>query len=240
MEVNKIYNMDCIDGMRQMIKDKMVADVVVTSPPYNMGKDYISYDDKLDSDKYLEKIEKVSLSLAKLIDDRGSVFVNLSGKQKDSKLPLETGLYFANNFNLQNMIIWVKEIEIYSKHYGRSRNINSEHYIDNSHEYIFHLTKQGGITTINRKAIGCNGSTWFIERDKPHSYGKMAVSFPEKLVEMCLKFHGIDNIDLVLDPFMGNGTTAVVCKKLGLDYMGFETDKETIAIANERLRKTEV
>jgi site-specific DNA-methyltransferase (adenine-specific) len=53
---------------------------------------------------------------------------------------------------------------------------------------------------------------------------------------MCIRDHGLEKTKLVLDPFMGKGTTAVVCKRLGIDFIGFEIDPSYVAIANEMMR----
>jgi site-specific DNA-methyltransferase (adenine-specific) len=52
---------------------------------------------------------------------------------------------------------------------------------------------------------------------------------------MCIKLHGVENTKLVMDPFMGIGSTAVACKKLGIDYIGFEVDENYIEIAEKIL-----
>ena len=82
-----------------------------------------------------------------------------------------------------------------------------------------------------------HGNTWFIpyetiQKSRPHP-----TVFPVKLPEMCLKLHGTDKINLALDPFMGIGSTAVACKKLGVDFIGFEIDKTYADIAKESLTK---
>jgi len=85
------------------------------------------------------------------------------------------------------------------------------------------------------KDLRGRGNTWFIpyetiQKSRPHP-----TVFPVKLPEMCLKLHGIKNINLVMDPFMGIGSTAIACKKLGVEYIGFEIDKSYIEIADEWL-----
>ena len=59
--------------------------------------------------------------------------------------------------------------------------------------------------------------------------------FPIKLPEMCILDHGMERVNLVLDPFMGIGTTAVACVRLGVNYIGFEMDPKYIEVANERI-----
>ncbi len=53
---------------------------------------------------------------------------------------------------------------------------------------------------------------------------------------MCIKLHGLDRTNLVLDPFMGIGNTAIACLRLGIDYIGFEIDESYIEIAKEKVK----
>jgi len=79
------------------------------------------------------------------------------------------------------------------------------------------------------------GNTWFIPYETIRKSRPHPTVFPVKLPEMCLKVHGMRNIKLVMDPFMGIGSTAVACKKLNIDFIGFEIDKSYVDIASERL-----
>jgi site-specific DNA-methyltransferase (adenine-specific) len=74
LEVNNIYNMDCLKGIKQMKKEHMFIDVIVTSPPYNIGKNYISHDDNMPRDDYLDWMEKVAVECKKIMNDDTSFF----------------------------------------------------------------------------------------------------------------------------------------------------------------------
>ncbi|MCD4655047.1 site-specific DNA-methyltransferase [bacterium] len=139
---------------------------------------------------------------------------------------------------------------------GHYKPVCSKRFVNDCHEYIFHFTHQGDVN-LDRKAIGvpfqdksnikrwksvgedrrCRGNNWYIpydtinykERDRPHP-----ASFPKKLVENCLRIHGIGNNTRVLDPFMGIGTTALVCADLNLSCLGFEIDN---LYYNESIRR---
>ena len=81
------------------------------------------------------------------------------------------------------------------------------------------------------------GNTWFIpyetiQKSRPHP-----TVFPAKLPEMCLKLHGLKKVNLAMDPFMGIGSTAVACKKLNVDFLGFEIDKTYVEITRKNLSK---
>ncbi|MFX1564288.1 MAG: DNA methyltransferase, partial [Promethearchaeota archaeon] len=84
------------------------------------------------------------------------------------------------------------------------------------------------------------GNTWFIpyetiqrrSKERPHP-----ATFPVKLPMMCIKLHRIKKDGLVLDPFMGLGSTAIACIRLGVDYVGFEIDESYIAFAERRIKQ---
>jgi site-specific DNA-methyltransferase (adenine-specific) len=87
--------------------------------------------------------------------------------------------------------------------------------------------------------VRCRGNTWFIpydtiqnrETDRPHP-----ATFPAKLPEMCLRLHGLERTRLVADPFMGLGSTAVACARLGLSFIGSDIDEIYLIEAIARTR----
>ena len=79
------------------------------------------------------------------------------------------------------------------------------------------------------------GNTWFIPYETIHESRPHPTVFPVKLPEMCLKLHGIEKIKLAMDPFMGIGSTAIACEKLGINFIGFEIDKSYVEISRKRL-----
>jgi len=154
------------------------------------------------------------------------------------------------HFTLQNEILWVKSVAIEQegeiRTHGHFKPVNSRRFLNDCHEYIFHLTKDGHVP-LDRLAIGvpyedktnverwpgvrgdrrCRGNVWFVpyetiqnrDRDRPHS-----ATFPLEIPKMCIQLHGLDRTRLVLDPFLGIGTTARACAQLGVDCVGFEID----------------
>jgi len=60
---------------------------------------------------------------------------------------------------------------------------------------------------------------------------------PTKLLEMCIRLHGVDKVNIVLDPFIGVGSTALACIELGVNFLGFEIDKKYVNIGNERIKE---
>ncbi|XRO77574.1 DNA-methyltransferase [Methanocaldococcus sp. 10A] len=267
MDVNKIYCMDCLEGMKEL-KDKSV-DVVVTSPPYNIGIKYNKYSDNLSREEYLNWIEKVIKEIKRVLKDDGSFFINIGYTAKDPWIAFDVANVIRKHFKLQNTIHWIKSIAIQKEDVGNYPNIigdiavghykpiNSDRYLSIMHEYIFHFTKNGDVK-LDKLSIGVpyqdksnikrfrknkdlrdRGNTWFIpyetiqyrEKDRPHP-----ATFPSKLPEMCIKLHGIKKTNLVLDPFMGIGSTAIACIRLGVNYIGFEIDEYYCMIAEERIK----
>lgn len=142
---------------------------------------------------------------------------------------------------------------------GHYKPIGGERFLNDAHEYIFHFTKTGRVK-LDRLGIGVpyqdksnigrwksarrdlrdRGNVWFIpyetiwdrEAQRPHPS-----TFPVALPEMCIRVHGLEKTRLVLDPFMGIGTTALACLRLGKSCVGFEVSEEYLRVAAERIRK---
>lgn len=254
-----VHCRDCLEGMSSLIEPGSV-DVVVTSPPYNLGTRYGRYDDTISRAEYLAWMDRWAAEVRRVLHDRGSLFLNLGAKPSDPWGPFEVVLALRRHFALQNVIHWVKSISIARDDAGRypgiTRNvsvghykpINSPRYLNDCHEYIFHLTKAGDVE-LDRLAIGveyqdksnvarwdaaaadrrCRGNTWFVpyrtirsrERQRPHP-----ASFPARIPRMCIELHGLSRTRLVLDPFLGIGNSAVACVELGTGFVGFEIDPE--------------
>ena len=101
--------------------------------------------------------------------------------------------------------------------------------------FLIKINPISGDGNLPKKDLRERGNTWFIpyktiQESRPHP-----TVFPEKLPELCLKLHGFNNKTVVLDPFMGIGTTALACLKLKINFIGFEVDPSYVEIANDRL-----
>lgn len=154
---------DCFDGMRKMPQQSV--DVVVTSPPYNIGVRYRTYDDRGDRSAYLNWLEEWSELVSRVLSPGGSLFLNMGGKPKDPWGPLEAAMRLRGRFRLQNTILWVKSIVIDQSangddhgltedvNVGHIKPINSRRYLSDAHEYVFHFTRNGDVE-LDRLAIG--------------------------------------------------------------------------------------
>jgi site-specific DNA-methyltransferase (adenine-specific) len=156
--------MDCLEGMRKFLQDGEV-DIVVTSPPYNIGVKYRKYDDTISRQQYLDWMEKVGVEIKRVLDNDGSFFLNIGHKPTDLWVSWEVAFRLRKHFTLQNVIIWVKSIAIQKKDVGNYPNIKSDvavgHYkpiggkrfLNDCFEYIFHFTKTGNVE-LDRLSIG--------------------------------------------------------------------------------------
>jgi site-specific DNA-methyltransferase (adenine-specific) len=245
--------------------------VVVTSPPYNLGIKYRSYQDDLPRADYLNWTDRWLRAVSGVMAPGASLFLNVGAKPTDPWVPLEVAQVARRYFKLQNTIHWVKSIAIDREAAGEAaglgrdvavghyKPINSDRFVNDCHEFIFHFTPAGR-TRLDRRAVGvpyqdvsnvkrwagaseglrCRGNTWFIpyetiqrrDRDRPHP-----ASFPPKVPEQCIRLHGLTRAGTVLDPFLGLGSSALAAIRLGLDFVGSEVDGSYLKEAIRRVRR---
>jgi site-specific DNA-methyltransferase (adenine-specific) len=156
---------DCIEGLRYGIKESSI-DVVVTSPPYNIGTRYGKHDDNLPRVKYLDWMEEVAREIKRTLKEEGSFFLNIGNTPKDQWIAWDVAQRLRNHFVLQNVIHWIKSIAIKKEDVGASypnmtgdvavghfKPIVSKRFLNDCHEYIFHFTKLGE-TKLCKLSIG--------------------------------------------------------------------------------------
>ncbi|NLM30943.1 MAG: site-specific DNA-methyltransferase [Methanomicrobiales archaeon] len=155
--------MDCMEGMERLPAGSV--DIIVTSPPYNIGKGYRSYDDRQPREDYLDWMEEVAIAAARVLAGDGSFFLNIGGKPSDPWVPFDVARRFRPHFALQNVIHWIKSIAIEKEDVGNYENItgdiavghyqpvNSPRYLSQCHEHIFHFTKRGDVT-LDKLSVG--------------------------------------------------------------------------------------
>lgn len=253
---NKIQKIDCMKGLDKLEENSV--DVIVTSPPYNIGVEYNEHEDNLSHKEYLQWMEEFGEKCKIVLKQNGSLFFNIGDKPSDDFRSFEVAERISKSLEIQNKIHWVKHIAVPEENVniGHYKPVNSDRYINNCHEYIFHFTINGDVS-LDPLAIGVpyadksnverwdsagkdlrdRGNMWYIPYDTVTGKKAHPAAFPVKLPEMCIKLHGIDGEGLVLDPFIGSGSTAIASKELGHDYLGFEIDQDYINKAEERLKQ---
>jgi site-specific DNA-methyltransferase (adenine-specific) len=265
----RFYLADC-QAVFAQLPDSSV-DVIVTSPPYNIGVQYNTYSDALSREAYLEWTGEWIAAAARVLRSDGSLFLNVGARPSDPWTALDVAQTVRKHLKLQNIIHWVKSIAIDRDSAGAAaglakdlavghyKPINSNRFLNDCHEFVFHFTKAGD-TSLDRLALGvpysdesniarwqgarggvrCRGNTWFIpyetiqrrDRDRPHP-----ATFPTRLPEQCLKLHGVSRIHVAMDPFTGLGSTAVACARLGVDFIGSEIDEVYLKEAVQRTQE---
>ena len=159
----RFYLGDCLDVFRTLPADHV--SVIVTSPPYNLGVEYRSYDDTLPRRDYLEWTDAWIAAAAAALAPDGSLFLNLGAKPTDPWTAMDIAQTARRHLRLQNTIHWVKSIAIEKELAGAGANlprdlavghykpINSSRFVNDCHEFVFHFTRDGR-RPIDRRAIG--------------------------------------------------------------------------------------
>jgi site-specific DNA-methyltransferase (adenine-specific) len=239
-------------------------DLVVTSPPYNLGIRYSKFADNARRESYLDFCEQWGCQIRRLLQPNGSLFLNLGAAPSNPMLPHELVMRLQRLFVLQNTIHWIKSISLPNDHgqessRGHFKPIRSPRFLNDCHEYVFHLTPLGR-TPVDRLALGvryqdksniarwshtggrdrrCRGNNWFIPyetiqrraRERPHP-----ATFPVQLAVNCIRLHGLTRIRRMLDPFLGIGNSAVAAQQCCVKhFVGFEIDQQYLEEARRRL-----
>ncbi|MBT9130921.1 MAG: DNA adenine methyltransferase YhdJ [candidate division WS2 bacterium] len=249
LEVNKVYQGDCLELMRS-IPDKSI-DMVITSPPYNVGMPYGSDDRQYYSD-YLNYMKEVLGECYRVLVSGGRIGINLpstimqSTKSRPAYLSLDFVLLMREiGFLEREWICWIKMkgggIPGKSTSWGSWRS-PSLPYLRDASEFIIIMDKEthkkvGDKTKIDITAeefLQFTTNCWYMipETNRWHP-----APFPEELPYRLIKLYTYQE-DIILDPFVGWGTTCVVAKKLNRQYIGIDNNPEycrmaTIRLANE-------
>jgi site-specific DNA-methyltransferase (adenine-specific) len=159
----RFYRGDCLEVLSALPPADI--SVVVTSPPYNLGVSYRSYEDSLPRADYLEWTSAWIEAVRRQLTPDGSLFLNVGAKPTDPWTAMEVAQSARRHLTLQNTIHWIKSIAIDRDSAGAAvsldddiaighyKPINSPRFLNDCHEFIFHFTP-GGQTPLDRRAIG--------------------------------------------------------------------------------------
>lgn len=231
MTNNKIFIQDCITGLSEIKSDSV--DLVVTSPPYNAGKEY---EGDLSVEQYREFAKAWTHHIPRVLKNNGSFWLNVGYTKtgNNTTLPL-TYLYFPIiEMPFVQEIVWHYEGGMPYKKRFTHRTERWMWFSSNPDSMTFNLDAVRDMS-LNRtddrrnNPLGKNPTDyWFFDRvvsgtGKVKEKTNHPCQFPEKMIERIVKACSNPN-ELILDPFMGSGTTARVAKRLGRQYLGFEKD----------------
>lgn len=256
MELNRIYNIDCLQGLKLL--DDNSVDLTVTSPPYDDLRNYKGYSFDFENiAKELYRVTKTGGILVWIVGDATS-------KGSESGTSFRQALYFKEcGFNLHDTMIYEKNSSSFpaartSKRYtqifeymfvfckGKIRNDISL-LCDKPNKWAGHTNwgnntqydKDGNLKQTNNikpvPEFSLRNNIWKYSVGFNDKTGHPAV-FPEKLAKDHILSWSKEN-DVVLDPFMGSGTTAKMSILNNRNYIGFEISEEYCSMAEERLNK---
>ncbi|MDR1529382.1 MAG: site-specific DNA-methyltransferase [Burkholderiales bacterium] len=234
--LNKIVCGDCLDIMKKMPSN--FVDLVVTSPPYNLknstgngmkpcttsGKwanaalqnGYSHYDDNMPHDKYVEWQRNCLTEMFRLIKDDGAIFYNHKWRVQDGLLQDRQDI--VSGFPVRQIIIWKRKGGI---------NFNPGYFLP-TYEVIYLITKPDFRLAPKANAFG---DVWEFTQEMKNGH---PAPFPVALVDRIVRS---TRAQIILDPFIGSGTTAVVAMGLKRDYIGIELSPDYCRMAEQRIAK---
>ena len=238
-EANKIYNCDCLEGLKQLPEQSV--NLVVTSPPYNMrlrirdgqytireksehfSKKYTYFPDDLPIEEYYEFHKHVLIELLRVSKCICYNYQCVTGS-KESFFKL-----------LGDFAPYIKDIMIWEK---SGQPAIHEKVLNSCYEFVVILESDGNKGRVINSAQFSRGTQnniikGFKKNNNVESHGAcFPLDFAKKLITLFSK-----EGDLILDPFMGSGTTAVAAKLTNRNYIGFELIENYFKIAEDRIKK---
>jgi len=221
----KLINDDCLKVLPTL--EESSVDLIITSPPYNLGnnhhtgnKQHKAYNDNLPEAEYQEQQLQFLNECFKVLKETGSLIYNHKNRIRKGRQLSPYEWIFKSNFVVKQEIVWV----------NRSQNFDKMRFYPFT-ERLYWLTKKPETKLFN--AINHYDVFDWKEWKPVGTKGNHTRAFPEKMVEDILKC--FPNAEVVLDPYMGSGTTGVAAKNLNRDFIGIELDEKYFNIASERI-----
>ena len=218
--------------------------LMITSPPYNVGKDY---DDDLDQGEYLQLIYDVMKEIYRILIPGGRACINIANIGRKPYLPLNhliNQIMLELGFLMRGEIIWDKGASAGASCAWGSWQSASNPVLRDVHEYIMVYSKG----SFGRKPTGQMSQTNTISRDEFLEYTKSIWSFgaesakkvrhpapfPVELPYRLIQLYSYKE-DIVIDPFCGSGTTCIAALKTERRFIGVELDEGYVDVANQRI-----
>ncbi len=220
---NTIIHGDCLE----IIPTLPTVDLVITSPPYNLGKGHhtgnkrhSAYHDDMPEHEYQTQQIEVLNSIYSILSDNGSLFYNHKNRIKKGVMISPYEWLLKTNYIPKQELVW----------FNRSQNFDKIRFYPMT-ERVYWLAKTPETKLYNI----INHHDVFDTKDWPPvgTGGKHTRAFPVKMVEDILSC--FPDAKTVLDPYMGSGTTAIACINMGRNYIGIERDEGFCEQAQQRI-----
>ncbi len=225
--------------------------LMITSPPYNANKDY---DEDLSLTEYLDFLKKVFTETYRVLVPGGRACINLANLGRKPYIPLTSHIALLMQeigFIMRGEIIWDKGASSTSSTAWGSWQSASNPILRDVHEYILifskgdykrHLTKEEKTeknSTISRdEFLDWTKTIWQMNAESARRVGHPA-PFPLELPHRLIQLYSFET-DVVLDPFMGSGTTALAALRSGRKFVGYEIVEEYVELARKRIAAVQV
>ena len=216
--------------------------LMVTSPPYNVGKEY---DADLTLPEYLEFLEKVWAEVFRVLVPGGRACVNVANLGRRPYIPLHawiTGSMLRLGYLMRGEVIWNKAASASPSTAWGSWKSATNPTLRDVHEYILIFSKgefkrhasRPVLSTISKEEfLEYTKSVWTFPTEPASKIGHPA-PFPVELPYRLIQLYSFKD-DVILDPFMGSGQTAIAALKAGRHYVGYEINSEYVSLANMRI-----
>lgn len=220
----KIYTGDCIEVMQGMPDESV--DLCITSPPWNIGKDYGIVRDDLSDDEYNELSENWLSQLYRISREGSRAYVIISDKLLFQLKPLAEKL----NWKFVQILTWCKPNLLTTNKISGDWNYTTEQIM---------LLRKGKRTPMNNEIAGVTTHSYFVKAAPQSNFGgherrvhvaQFPVELPKWILSRTLG-------QKVIDPFMGAGSVGIACEQLNRDFIGIELNKEYVDLAKSRIMK---
>lgn len=217
------------------------VDLMITSPPYNVSKEY---DEDLSLEEYLQLLKRVFTETYRVLINGGRACVNIANIGRKPYIPLSdyvSQMMIEIGFNMRGEIIWNKGASVSPSTAWGSWQSASNPILRDIHEYILVFSKgeykkerKDKENTISKENfIEWTKSVWIMNAESAKRIGHPA-PFPEELPYRLIQLYSFKN-DIVLDPFIGSGTTAVSALKSDRYFVGYDVNESYVKLANQRI-----
>lgn len=240
LEPDKIVHGDALKAMHKMPSDSV--HMAITSPPYNVGLKYTQHADNMTYNEYLDWLETVFRELYRILVDGGRFALNIAPTGIADFTPTHhdvTSRLLDMGFKLRTEILWYKQNIRKRTAWGSWRSPSNPHIMP-SWEYVYVFSKgdmrlkgdPGQVDITDKEFKLFSDGFWHIQPETKRN-GHPA-PFPEELIYRLIKYYTYrDNV--VLDMFGGTGTTALVSRKTGRQFIHIDTSKEYCKVAQTRI-----